>query len=204
MSRRVVATEMISPELAPTWNPCVPALVARMDRPLNFVVVSVRSISSASAWNSWSRLARSLVPLVELADCTASSRMRCSMSPTLPIAPSAVCASEMASLELRMATFMPRTWAPIRSAMARPAASSLALLTRKPVDRRCIEVASDICEVFRFRWAFSETMLVLMIWGIEGLLKGTRRRRAPGSRPSVDWSSGLGCISSAGRKNFSP
>ena len=45
-----------------------------------------------------------------------------------------------------MATFMPRTWAFMRSAIARPAASSLAELTRKPDDRRCIEVISDDCE----------------------------------------------------------
>ena len=38
---------------------------------------------------------------------------------------------EMASLALRMATFMPRTWVFMRSAMARPAASSLALVSKK-------------------------------------------------------------------------
>ena len=43
----------------------------------------------------------SLALLVALADCTASSRMRCSMSPILPSALSAVCAIEMPSLALR-------------------------------------------------------------------------------------------------------
>jgi hypothetical protein len=33
----------------------------------------------------------------------------------------------------------------MRSAIARPAASSLALLTRKPDDRRCMAVASEFC-----------------------------------------------------------
>jgi 5'-nucleotidase len=50
----------------------------------------------------------------------------------------------------------------MRSAMARPAASSLALLTRRPEDRRCIEVAARLCELFRLRCAFSEATLVLM------------------------------------------
>ncbi len=51
----------------------------------------------------------------------------------------------MPSLALRMATFMPRTWALMRSEMARPAASSFALLTRRPDERRCIDVASVFC-----------------------------------------------------------
>ena len=60
---------------------------------------------------------------------------------------------------------MPRTWLFMRSAMARPAASSLAEFTRRPEDRRCIDVDSDICEVDRLRWAFNEFRLVLMVWG---------------------------------------
>ena len=48
----------------------------------------------------------------------------------------------MPSLALRIATFMPRAWESIRLAIARPAASSFALFTRRPVDRRWIEVAS--------------------------------------------------------------
>ena len=136
------------------------------------------SISADSCWYSVSRLARSPVPLVPLADCTASSRMRCSASLTLASAPSAVCASEMPSLALRIATFMPRTWVFMRSAIARPAASSLAVLTRRPEDRRCIEVASDDCEVVRLRCAFSDARLVLMVWGMRALLKDPIRCRA--------------------------
>src|ERR1700739_1625161 len=48
--------------------------------------------------------------------------------------------------------------------MARPAASSLALLIRRPDDRRCSEVCSEACDVFRLRCAFSEAILVLMVW----------------------------------------
>jgi hypothetical protein len=68
----------------------------------------------------------------------------------------------MPSLALRAATFRPRTWVFMRSAIARPAASSLALLTRRPEDRRCIAVLSEFWLVPRLRWAFSETTLVLM------------------------------------------
>ena len=46
----------------------------------------------------------------------------------------------MPSLALRMAWFMPRTWLVIEVAMARPAASSFALLMRLPVDRRSMAV----------------------------------------------------------------
>jgi hypothetical protein len=79
---------------------------------------------------------------------------------------SAVCAAEMPSLALRMATVMPRDWEVMFSAMARPAASSLALLTRRPEDRRCKAVLRSPCEAFRLRWAFSEATLVLMTCGI--------------------------------------
>ena len=92
--------------------------------------------------------------------------MRWKMSPTLPSEPSPVCAIEMASLALRMATFMPRACELMRSAMARPAESSLALLMRMPEDRRCIEVAREPWLELRLRCAFSETKLVLMVEGI--------------------------------------
>src|SRR5262249_35727866 len=107
-----------------------------------------------------------------LRDWTASSRMRCRASPTLLRAPSAVCASEMPSLALRIATFMPRTCAFMRSAMPRPAASSLAELMRKPEDRRCIEVDSEFCEADRLRCAVSDATLVLMVADIWKLLHG--------------------------------
>jgi hypothetical protein len=55
--------------------------------------------------------------------------------------------------------------------MARPAASSLALLTRMPEDRRCMEVASELADACKLRWAFNEGMFVLIL-GISILLKG--------------------------------
>ena len=89
--------------------------------------------------------------------------MRWSMSPILPRAPSAVWAREMPSLALRMATFMPRTWVFMRSEIARPAASSLALLTRMPEDRRWIDCDSTDWLTLRLRCAFSDSRFELMI-----------------------------------------
>ena len=108
----------------------------------------------------------SLLELVALEACTANSRMRCKESATLPNAPSAVCAIEMPSLALRTAAFMPRTCALMRSAMASPAASSLAEFTRSPDDSLCIEVDSDVCDEPRLRWALSEFRLVLIVCGM--------------------------------------
>ena len=137
--------------------------------PLNVVVSLMRPISALSSWNSAFRLSRSASLLVPLADCTASSRMRWSMLPTSLRPPSAVCAREMPSLAFLIATFMPRTWVFMRSAMARPAASSLALLMRSPEESRSIEVAIELCERVRFRWAVRDMMLVLMVCAMTGI-----------------------------------
>ena len=66
--------------------------------------------------------------------------MRCRAEATLPMAASAVCARAMASLALREATFKPRIWVVMRSASVMPAASSLALLMRRPEDSRLMAV----------------------------------------------------------------
>jgi hypothetical protein len=55
--------------------------------------------------------------------------------------------------------------------MARPAASSLALLMRRPDDRRCMDVASEPADWARLRCALSEGMLVLMVEAILMLLR---------------------------------
>ena len=54
--------------------------------------------------------------------------------------------------------------------IARPAASSFALLMRRPVERRCSEVCNEACEVFRLRCALSELALVLMTDDMKYLL----------------------------------
>ena len=62
------------------------------------------------------------------------------------VAPSAVCNIEIASFAFLTAMLRPETWAAIRSDIARPAASSFALLMREPVDKRSI--AEDIARSF--------------------------------------------------------
>jgi hypothetical protein len=103
--------------------------------------------------------------------------MRCRLSVTACMADSAVWAIEMPSLALRMATSKPLAWAFMRSAMARPAASSLALLTRRPEDRRWTEVARLACEVERLRCALSDIALVLIVAAILVLLNSVQDKR---------------------------
>ena len=57
----------------------------------------------------------------------------------------------MPSLALRTATSRPRIWVLKRSEMARPAASSFALLMRRPDDRRWMVVAREAPLVLRLR-----------------------------------------------------
>jgi hypothetical protein len=57
---------------------------------------------------------------------------------------------------------MPRTCEVILSAIDKPAASSLALLTRKPEDKRAIETAKEFWVADRLRCALIEEILVLM------------------------------------------
>ena len=57
-------------------------------------------------------------------------------------------------------------WLVNRSEMARPAASSLALLMRRPEDRRWIDVLSDVWLAPRLRCAVSDATLVLMVEAI--------------------------------------
>ena len=163
--RSLEFTVMVSCDVvpAPTWKAKVALVPFKSTWLLNLVPEVSRVTSACSAENSVCRFVRSPELLVPLADCTANSRMRCKESPILPVAPSAVCAKEMASLALRMATFMPFTWAFMRSEMASPAASSLALLTRKPEDRRCIAMLRADCEADTLRCAVIELMFVLMV-----------------------------------------
>ena len=88
--------------------------------------------------------------------------MRCRFELMDPNAPSAVCESEMASLALRAAWFRPRIWEVNRSEMARPAASSLAVLMRRPDDRRAMAVDKSPETFAELRWAVSDITLVLM------------------------------------------
>jgi hypothetical protein len=72
----------------------------------------------------------SSVDEVPLAASVARSFMRCRMSVTSLKAPSAVCIIEMPFWVFFWATAMPRVWEFRRVAICRPAASSMAELTR--------------------------------------------------------------------------
>ena len=164
MVRTLVArfSPIVSPTLAPTWKVAVPNVPSSTFWPLNEVCVAMRSISARRCCTSASRAARSDDEFVALAACTASSRMRCRLLVTSASADSAVCASEMPSFALRTAWLRPRICVVKRSEMARPAASSLALLMRRPEDSRCSAWDSELCEVERLRCAVSEETLVLI------------------------------------------
>src|SRR3989338_264894 len=162
--------------LAPTWKFWPAKVPSSRFLPLNWLVVAIRLISDCSWDTSACSAVRSLEEFVSLADCTASSRMRWSALVVSTRAPSAVCAREMPSLALRAAWFKPRIWEVKRSEMARPAASSRALLMRKPEDKRCKDVCKALCDLFRLRCAFSDSMLVLMIAGILILLINSKIR----------------------------
>jgi hypothetical protein len=70
---------------------------------------------------------------------------------------------EIPSLAFLAAWFNPLTWEDIRLAMDRPAASSLALLMRRPDDSRFMELESVLVVLFRFLWAFNDVMLLLIV-----------------------------------------
>src|SRR5690606_18156828 len=69
---------------------------------------------------------------------------------------------EIPSLALRCACARPVILAVMRLAMAWPAASSLALLMRRPEDRRSMEVCRALCERPRFCCPIRDVMLVLI------------------------------------------
>ncbi len=142
---------MAWPALAPTWNSWLVKLPSSSLVPLKSDCLATRSISLTSWVTSACRALRSLAELVALDACTASSRTRCRLLPISLREPSATWASEMPSLALRIATSVPRIWVPKRSLMARPAASSFALLMRRPDDRRWMVVASELPLVLRLR-----------------------------------------------------
>src|SRR5690554_2983573 len=88
----------------------------------------------------------------------------------LPNAPSAVCARAIPSPALRTATFKPLICEVKRVEIAIPAASSLALLIRRPEDKRCNAVWLAACDLSKLRCALMDAMFVLIICGIVILL----------------------------------
>ena len=138
---------MVSLSLAPTWKVTAVLALSRL-MPLNTALVPMRVTSADSASTSdW----MAPLPAVESEPflyCTASSRTRCRMLWTSSRLPSAVCTIETPSWMLRCAWARPRIWLRIFSEMPRPAASSAALLMRRPDESLSIdlEIASEVWE----------------------------------------------------------
>ena len=151
LASMVLSMAMAWPALAPTWNSWLEKVPSSSLVPLKSDCLATRSISETSWVTSACSALRSLAELVALEACTDSSRTRCRLLPISVSEPSATWASEMPSLALRMATSVPRICVPKRSEIARPAASSLALLMREPEDRRWMVVASELPLVLRLR-----------------------------------------------------
>ncbi|MCY1335908.1 hypothetical protein D9M69_217060 [compost metagenome] len=156
-------TSMVSLALAPTWKAVEPKEPSSSLRPPKVVVSAIRVSSFCNAPTSFCRAVRSVASLEPLAACRARSRIRCRMLVDCCRAPSAVCAREMPSLALRVATLRPLIWLVRRLEICRPAASSLALLMREPVDRRSSEVLSALDVLVILRWVLRDAMLVLTV-----------------------------------------
>ena len=103
----------------------------------------------------------SLVLLVPLCACTASSLILCSMSVTSLVAFSTTFKRPSASLAFFADIDSPLTWAVMLSAMAKPAASSAALLILLPVESLSIACWRSLPLDARDRCAFIEATFVL-------------------------------------------
>ncbi len=169
LASTTLSMAMAWPALAPTWNSWLENEPSSSLVPLKSACLATRSVSAVSCLTSAFSAARSVLELVALADCTDSSRIRCRLLPISVSAPSATWDSEMPSLALRTATSRPRIWVLKRSEMARPAASSLALLMRRPEDRRWMVVAREAPLELRLRWALSDIVLVLITCAMTGI-----------------------------------
>src|SRR3954463_16093062 len=138
---------IVSLSLAPTWKVTDVEPLSRLT-PLNTAALPMRVIS-ADSWSTSDWMAP--LPAAEsepLRYCTASSRTRCRMLWTSSRLPSAVCTMDTPSWMLRCAWARPQIWLRIFSEMPRPAASSAALLMRRPDESLSIdlEIASDVAD----------------------------------------------------------
>ena len=142
-------TSIVSFALEPIWNDFVPNEPSSKFCPPKVVVSEIRVNSSCSAPTSFCIAARSSPELEPFAACNDKSRIRCKIFVDSDIAPSAVCAIEIPSLALRIATFKPLVWLVKRFEICRPAASSLAELMRKPDDSFSMLLATPLLAPFR-------------------------------------------------------
>src|SRR5262249_11341967 len=127
----------------------------------------MRAISSQSCATSLVMAALSEADRVPLLYWTARSRTRCSIDCTSLIDPSAVWTSETASCAFRWAWSSPPTCDCSFWLIARPAASSAALLIRYPELRRSIESERCFEVLTRLRCAFIAAMFV---WTLRDML----------------------------------
>ncbi len=130
-------------------------------KPLKVVCDAIWVISAICCCTCWSSAWRSDALFEPLADSTARVRMLCRLLTMVVSAPAAVCDSDTASFALLIAWLVPLTWVVNCWLIARPAASSAALLMRRPEDRRVNDCDSSDCEPFRLFCATIESMLVL-------------------------------------------
>src|SRR5258705_9162699 len=105
--------------------------------------------------------------------------MRCRLATVDEMAPDAVCTIEMPFFALAIPWLSALIAAVCDVAIARPAASSAALLIRLPDERRLMAVDNSFCEADRFACACSERMLVLifsicfLVWKVPYGLAGS-------------------------------
>src|SRR5262245_9407336 len=161
VARSLNETEIVSPSLAPTWKVTEEADASSV-MPLNDAALPMRSISDASWLTSLWIAALPVSDSEPFLYWTASSRTRCRMLWTSSRLPSAVCTIDTPSWMLRCAWARPLIWPRIFSEMPRPAASSAALLMRRPEDRRSIDWASLSDVWARWRCAAIASTLLLM------------------------------------------
>ena len=134
MPPKLIAMRSESTFWMPIWKASLELALVMSCFPLNFVEVMMRLASACRFENSVWMNARSELWSAPFAPCVASSRMRSTMFDSSPSAPSAVCAMLIASPALRSFTVSVRTCDLSDSLIARPAASSFAVLMRRPLD----------------------------------------------------------------------
>ena len=130
---------------APTWKFMLVTEPSSRFCPLKFTDEPRREISAVIAVACVVIAVRAEVLFESLAAWTARSRRFPSRDCTCDSAPSAVCTTEVPSWALRLACVRPDTWAPRSVAMVRPAASSPALLMRRPLESFASDEDSEFC-----------------------------------------------------------
>src|SRR5690349_5730534 len=146
---------------APIWKLIVPTPF-RTDWPLKVVCCATRVISVRRVVTSDCRFASAFESSDPSPASTASWRIRCRLLTIDCSAPFVVCTIEMPLFAFAAPCSSALIDAVCVVEIARPAASSAAVFTRLPDDRRLIACESALCEPDRLFCAVSDMMLVLM------------------------------------------